>query len=81
MRHQDAKYAGTVGLYGIRRETKTAGITPAASDGLPRLGLNQRHSALCQDALCQDEAYTLVDFMLWDMEMEDDGSLEKIMRL
>ena len=48
---------------------------------LPRLGLNQRHSALCQDALCQDEAYTLVDFMLWDMEMEDDGSLEKIMRL
>ena len=55
---------------------KTAGAMPTASDGLPRLGLNQRHSALCQD-----EAYTLVDFMLWDMEMEDDGSLEKITRL
>ena len=31
--------------------------------------------------MCQDEAYTLVDFMLWDMEMKDDGSLEKITRL
>ena len=26
------------------KQKKAAGVTPTASDGLPRLGLNQRHS-------------------------------------
>ena len=28
----------------FEEKQKAAGVTPTASDGLPRLGLNQRHS-------------------------------------
>ena len=39
---QDEELRSKMHLTGENK--KTAGITPTASDGLPRLGLNQRHS-------------------------------------